>query len=236
MSVWQALYEEVKDQNFMIIAVAEESRGANTAKEFIAEAAPDYVCLIDENHLVADLYNMVNVPNSVWIDEQGKIVRPSETGGSHDAWRAMNRADMSMPDNSAAIAEKAQKTYVGAVKDWALNGAKSKHVFDDAAARAHLQLPSQEVALAHASFRLGLFLRQHGNEAEGDAFLKTATDLHPDSWNMFRQAMNLRELGPMGLAADETFFERVDALGANRYYPPPDIEGFPTELGFEPVK
>ena len=46
--------------------------------------------------------------------------------------------------------------------------------------------------------------------------------------------MNLRELGPMGLAADEDFFARVDALGSGRYYPPPDIKDFPTEFGFEP--
>lgn len=236
MPVWQAVYDEVKDQDFMIIAVAEESRGAETAKEFIAEASPGYVCLIDEHHLVADLFNMVNVPNSVWIDENGKIVRPSETAGSHDAWRAMNREDMSMPDESAAIAEKAQQTYMGAVKDWAVNGAQSKHAFDSAGAKAHLKLPSEETALAHANFRLGVYLRQHGNESEGDAFLKTATELHPDSWNMFRQAMNLRELGPMGLAADEAFFERVDNLGTGRYYPPPDIEGFPNALGFETPK
>ena len=44
--------------------------------------------------------------------------------------------------------------------------------------------------------------------------------------------MNLREIGPMGFAADEAFFARVEALGAERYYPPPDIEGYPTELGF----
>ena len=207
--MWQALYADVKDQDFMVIAVAQESRGAETAKEFIDEASPEYLCLIDENHLVADLFNMVNVPNSVWIDENGKIVRPSETTGSHDTWRSMNREDMSMSDEAAELTAKAQTTYMDAVKDWAVNGAESKHAFDDAAAKAHLALPSKEVALAHANFRLGVFLHQQGNEAEGSEFLKTAIELHPDSWNMYRQAMNLKEIGPMGFAADDAFFERV---------------------------
>ena len=234
MPVWQAVYEEVQHEDFLIIAVAEESRGLDTAKEFIDEASPSYLCLIDKNHLVADLYNMVNVPNSVWIDENGKIVRPAETTGSHDAWRSMNREDLSMSDEATALVANAQQTYMDAVKDWAINGANSKHAFDDAAAKAHLNLPSEKTALAHANFHLGVYLRQNGNEVEGDLFLRTATDLHPDSWNMFRQTMNLKEIGPMGFAADEAFFERVDNLGDGRYYPPPDIEGFPTELGFEP--
>lgn len=228
------MYDDVKDQDFIIIAVAEESRGAQTAREFIDEAKPTYVTLIDREHHVADLYNMVNVPQSVWIDEQGRIVRPTETAGSHDSWRAMNREDMSLPDESAAIIAKAQETYVNAVRDWAINGAASKHVYNREQARAHLQLPNAKIALANANFRLGRYLHDQGKTDEAAALFKTASDLRPESWNIYRQAMNLKELGPMGLAADQGFFERVDALGSDRYYPPPDIEGFPTELGFQP--
>jgi hypothetical protein len=228
------MYDEIDNDNFIIIAVAEESRGAETAREWIEAAAPGYVCLIDREHHVADLYNMVNVPQAVWIDENGKIVRPAETAGSHDGWRSMDRADMSMADDVVALMGKAQTTYVDAVRDWAINGAASKHAFDAGTARAHLDLPDANVALANANFRLGAFLRKSGNADEGDTFLKAASDLRPESWNIYRQAMNLRELGPMGLAADEDFFARVDALGSGRYYPPPDIKDFPTEFGFEP--
>lgn len=232
--MWQALYDTVKDENFIIIAVAEESRGTETAREWIEAAKPGYVTLIDREHHVADLYNMVNVPQAVWIDESGRIVRPAETAGSHDSWRSMDRADMSMSDDVVALIAKAQTTYVDAVRDWAIKGAASRHVFDPAQARAHLALPDDKVALANANFRLGFYLREHGKTDESDAFLRTASELRPDSWNIYRQAMNLREIGPMGFAADEDFFARVDALGGGRYYPPPDIEGFPAELGFTP--
>lgn len=232
--MWQALYQDVGSDDFMIIAVAEESRGAETAREWIEAASPDYLCLIDREHHVADLYNMVNVPQAVWIDEDGRIVRPAETAGSHDGWRSMDRTDMSMSDKVVELMAKAQTTYVDAVRDWAVNGAASKHALDAGAARDHLQLPDTDVALANASFRLGTYLYENGNTAEGDALLQQASELRPDSWNIYRQAMNLRAPGPMGLSADEAFFARVDALGPNRYYPPPDIEGFPAELGFEP--
>ena len=228
------MYDQVKDENFIIISVAEESRGDETAREWIEQAKPGYVTLIDREHHVADLYNMVNVPQSVWIDENGRIVRPTETAGSHDGWRSMNREDLSMPEESAAIVAKAQETYVNAVRDWAMNGSKSKHVFSEDHARAHLQLPAENVAPANANFRLGRYLYSIGNGVEGNEFLQAAVDLRPESWNIYRQAMNLREIGPMGFAADEDFFARVDALGSDRYYPPPDIDDFPNELGFDP--
>ena len=228
------MYDEVKNEDFIIIAVAEESRGAETAREWIEAAAPTYVSLIDREHHVADLYNMVNVPQSVWIDEHGRIVRPTETAGSHDAWRGMNRETLAMSEASTAIIANAQTTYLNAVRDWARQGTNSKHAFNATQARAHLKLPADNIALANANFRLGRYLRSVGKEAEGDAFMQVAVDLRPDSWNLFRQAMNLKGLGPMGFAADEHFFARVDALGATRYYEPPDIEGFPTELGFAP--
>lgn len=234
--MWQALYAELEQEDFIVIAVAEESRGAETAREWIDLARPTYPVLIDREHHVADLYNMVNVPQAVWIDEQGRIVRPSETAGSHDAWRSMDRANGTIPDSALALSAQAKQAYVDAVRDWAKHGAQSRHAFTPEQARAHLALPDDKVALANAHFRLGFHLRTAGNIEEGDAHLKLAADLRPDSWNIYRQAMNLRELGPTGLAADEAFFARVDALGGGRYYPPPDLEGFPTELGFEPQK
>ena len=46
--------------------------------EYSRSAAPAYPCLIDEKHIVAELYNMANVPMAVWIDEDGRIVRPAK--------------------------------------------------------------------------------------------------------------------------------------------------------------
>ena len=37
---------------------------------------------MDENHTISALYNMVNVPTGVWINEDGIIVRPPETAYS----------------------------------------------------------------------------------------------------------------------------------------------------------
>ena len=43
---------------------------------------------------------MVNVPTAVWIDERGKIVRPSEPAGVTDAFRKMDRNNFSIPTDA----------------------------------------------------------------------------------------------------------------------------------------
>ena len=80
----------------MVVAVAMDSR-ADAARPFIEAAAPTYLSLIDRSHHVAALYNMVNVPQAVWIDEQGQMVRPPEPAGAFEAFRALDKATGEIP-------------------------------------------------------------------------------------------------------------------------------------------
>ena len=80
--MWQKLYEELSDPGLMIIAVAMDSRGESAVRGPIRRAKTTYVSLIDRDHVVADLYNMFNVPQAVWIDESGRVVRPAEVAGA----------------------------------------------------------------------------------------------------------------------------------------------------------
>ncbi len=221
--MWQKLYDEVKDRDFMIIAVAMDSR-EDAARPWIEEAAPSYPALIDRDHRVADLYNMVNVPQAVWIDEEGHIVRPAENAGAFEAFRSLNFETMTVPEDKAATAANAKSTYVDAVRDWALSGADSVHAFDGGQARDHTAAPSAEVAGAHCHFRLGQYLLRQGRAGEGNEQLAEASRLHPTSWNIWRQAAEVNETG---LAAGPEFWARVNALGDDRYYPAVDMAGMP---------
>jgi hypothetical protein len=51
---------------------------ADAARPFIEDASPSHPSLIDQAHVVDELFGIVNVPNGVWIDENGIIVRPAE--------------------------------------------------------------------------------------------------------------------------------------------------------------
>lgn len=194
------------------------------ARPWIEAAKPSYPCLIDNDHRVADLYHMVNVPQAVWIDETGHIVRPTESAGAYEGFRAMDRTTRKVPDEVAAITSLAKRTYVEAVRDWVVRGSASIHAFEPEAAIAHLSLPDETVARAHAHFRLGQHLLRHGQAAAARAQFDEARRLHPDSWNIWRQTAAVDD---RGLAAGPEFWARVDALGRRRYYAPVDMEGMP---------
>ena len=53
--MWQALYDELKDTGFMVVAVAEESRGAAHARPWIEQARSGYWQLIDTEHRLSAL-------------------------------------------------------------------------------------------------------------------------------------------------------------------------------------
>ena len=215
--MWQTLYDELKDKGFMVVAVAEESRGAEHARPWIEQAKSSYWQLIDTDHRLSDLYNLVNVPQAIWIDEQGRIVRPPETAGSTDHFRRMDLKTRTMSPEDQAERLAARQSYLDAVRAWVNTGRYALPADD---ARAGLPKVTKEIAEAHARFRLGVWLRAHGDIVEGDRQMNTASALHPDSWSMWRQAADLDEVGK---ASGPDFWKRVQALGDRPYYPPPKL-------------
>ena len=209
LPVWQRLYAELQHQNFMLITVAMESRGAKSAGGPIRRSKASYTSLIDEDHLVADLYNMVNVPQAVWIDEEGRIVRPTEVPG---AAISFNLTKM----------RRARGLYLDAIRDWVRKGNQSEFAFSAEQARARLPEFTPEIALAHANFHLGRHLWDHGDRNEAMKFLRTATELNPDSWNFFRQMKNLQNI--LGSSGPEFMLRARRASKAGKqYYPLPDL-------------
>ncbi len=204
----------------MVVAVAEESRGADHARTWVEQAKAAYWCLVDTDHRVADLYGMVNVPQSVWIDEAGRIVRPPETAGSTDHFRGRDHATGTLAPELQAARQQARTDYLAAVKDWVTTGKYA--LAPEAVARALPRL-TPEIAEAHAQFRLGVWLQKNGRAADAAAHFVAASRLHPDSWNMWRQAA---DLDAVGKASGPEFWARVQALGDKPYYPPPDLPGF----------
>lgn len=201
----------------MVVAVAEESRGAEHARPFIEQAKSAYWQLIDTEHRLSDLYNLVNVPQAIWIDEQGRIVRPPETAGSTDHFRRMDLATRTLSPQDQAERLAARQAYLDAIRAWVTTGA---HALPADAVRANLPRVTPEIAEARARFRLGVWLRAHDRIDEGDRQMAGASRLHPDSWSMWRQARDLEEVGK---ASGPDFWKRVQALGDRPYYPPPKL-------------
>jgi tetratricopeptide (TPR) repeat protein len=224
--VWQKLYDGLKEQNFQVITVAMDAR-PDAARPYIEAAEVSYPALIDRDHHVAALYNMVNVPQAVWIDEAGMIVRPPETAGAYEAFRALDFSTGKVPQEAQDASAKTRQIYLEAIGDWVAKGAASAHALSPDQVRSKLNPPDSAIAQAHAHFQLGQFLLRQGQTAAADKLFQEARQLHPKSWNIWRQTA---EVGDNDLAAGPEFWDRVNALGEDRYYALVDMEGMPKEL------
>jgi hypothetical protein len=218
--VWQSLYAELENHNFIVLAVALDEKEA--ARPWIEAAKPTYPCLIDRDHHLADLYNITNVPQAAWIDEEGRIVRPPENAGSSDAFRHMDRVTKQMTPAQLAERERTKSIYVAAVRDWVVNGPASEFAYKQAEALAKMHLPDERAALAHAHFRLAQHLLHKGRNEEAAFHFAEASRLQPDSWAIWRQAAQKEA---SGLATSAEFWARVDALGDRPYHRPIDMKG-----------
>jgi hypothetical protein len=241
----------------VVVAVALDAAGKAAVEEFIRPAqilppmlqfmgwgpdlvdiadVPAYPCLLDERHVAAELYGLVNVPSAVWIDEKGHIVRPAEAPGSSDAFRSMNLATREIPADIAADARQRRAVYVAAVRDWIERGAGSRHVLPPDEVRRRMRGFDPEDSLAAAHFRLGVWLAGRGELKPAVQHLREAVRLRPDSWTIRRQTIVLSDPSLTAqLAATPEFWEAVRALGAAHYYAPTEMEGMPPPVAPRPA-
>jgi tetratricopeptide (TPR) repeat protein len=204
---WQAIYLQLRDKNFEIISVAQDTNGVKDAGPWITAASPTYTALIDEKHLVSTLYNMVNVPTGVWINEEGKIVRPNEVAFVDDRFKTFTGLD--------------SEPYLTALKDWVEKSGKSLYAMSEEKLRERLSVNDPNFVFAAAQFGLGEYLYKNGHLTGAIPHFREAQRLNPKSWNYKRQAYALsdakRDYGT-------TFADEVQKAGGSKvYYQPPDL-------------
>ncbi len=183
--MWQQLYEELADDGFVIITVALD-RAAEDARPYIEEAKPMHPSLIDTEHVVAELYSMVNIPTAVWIDEQGRIVRPNEPVFASDMFKDFHGMDTDIHKNE--------------LRAWVREGTLP---YSGDEVRARLMLPTHDEQLARTEFTLAWHLHQAGHEDAAERHFVRAGELSPDDFTVRRGSMPIRGIDPMG----EKFFE-----------------------------
>ena len=187
----------------MIVSIAEDTGGVKDAGRWITAASPEYTVLIDKEHLVTRLYNMVNVPTAVWINEKGRIVRPNEVAYVDNRYKGMHGIEAS--------------EYLDAIRDWVAKGEKSPYVLNESELRQRLAPQNPEWALAAAEFGLAEYLYREGLGTAAIPHYKEAQRLNPENWNYKRQAWALsdaeRDYGT-------NFMKEVQKLQGNPYYPP----------------
>lgn len=193
----------MKDKNFEIVSVAQDTGGVKDAGPWITAAKPEFTALIDTEHLVTRLYDMVNVPTAVWINEQGRIVRSNEVAYADNRYKGVHGIDAT--------------PYISGLRDWVANGERSPFALSALELKQRLTPQQPEHAQAAAEFALAEYLTHAGFGADAIPHYKEAQRLNPDSWNFKRQAWALsnaeRDYGT-------SFQKEVQKLNGKPYYAP----------------
>ena len=232
--MWQALREEIHPKGAEVVTVALDTGGADAARPWIEAARPEHPSLIDAAHVTAELFGFVNVPNAVWIDEDGVLVRPSHAAHI----RKSPLRDMDVPEGLGRLGEvltevkkiKADPdTYRQAIDDWVEHGAASRWALspDEVVTRSRPRPP--EHAEAAAAFAMAQHLWRAGQPDAAVPWFKEAHRLDPENWTYKRQAWTFVTTAP-GEASDllqgpndvyeGNWLDDVRAVGAERYYEP----------------
>ncbi len=198
------------------MTVCLDTAGADAARPYVERAKPEHPALIDVAHVVDERFGVVNIPNGIWIDEDGMIVRPAEP-----AWpitltppetpsqqapppppppgdEPPNRMTEMMAAAAQIVSDR--EVYVAAVRDWAERGAESEFALsaEDVIARSGRR--GIEEATAAAEFELAQHLYRSDDLDAARAHFREAHRLQPDNWTYKRQAWSLEPSaleGPM---------------------------------------
>ena len=227
MPGWQDLRSELHPSGLEIVTVALDTGGADAARRWIEAAKPEHPSLIDEAHVVDELFGIVNVPSGLWIDEDGMIVRPPEPAWPKRQERPRRDPPPDAPPRVLALVEAVGKiridpeTYVSALRDWVANGRESRYALSPYEVLEHSRPRGVEEATAAAHFELGQHLYRTGRSGDAVRHFREAHRLQPENWTYKRQAWSLADpnQGPTELYEGD-WLSDVQKIGAENYYPP----------------
>jgi len=226
LPLWQALRAELHPQGLEIVTVALDTEGAKATRPYIEAARPEHPSLIDAAHVVDELFGVVNVPNGVWINEDGVIVRPAEP-----AWPGYTKVsewkEDGMNEQQRAMLQHVRKIrfetglYLDMLRDWVEHGAASRYALapDEVIARSQPRSPDNARAAAH--FELGQHLHRLGLHEAAVPHWRQAHRLQPDNWTYKRQAWSIEDPDSQHKteAYDSNWLKDVQSIGAENYYP-----------------
>jgi hypothetical protein len=109
--VWQEVRSQLHPKGLEVVTVALDIE-VDAARPFIDAAHPEHPSLIDQGHVLDEQLGIVNVPNGLWIDETGMIVRPAEPAfpGRNPVLEQLTSIDLTtLPPEAAEMLTEARK-------------------------------------------------------------------------------------------------------------------------------
>ena len=174
--------DELGSDRLQVVAVALDDDAADVAPFVDGITFP---VLLDRDHLLSELYAISNVPTVVWIDEEGRIVRPNGVAFGTDVFK----------DFTGVAAEH----HMNEIRAWVADGTVP---IDAKQARAAVDDLSDDELRARLLFRLAAHARRTDRPEDAARLFAEAGGLAPLDFTIQRAAMPLRGVDPFG----EEFF------------------------------
>ncbi len=172
LPAWKQLSEELKADGLDIVTVAidEDCEAVRPWAE-----GTDLPVGLDPEHRLSDVFGIVNVPSVVWLDEDGRLVKPPTIAPGDDQFREFTKVDAD--------------SHHDALRRWVRSGEVPSvaEAADDDDLRA-----------ARTERRLAAWLHRHGHPDAAEEHFAAAVALAPLDFTIARSSMPLRGQDPFG--------------------------------------
>ncbi len=177
LPAWGALAEELEPLGLDLVAVALDD-DTDRVRHFTEKAGLPAV--LDPDHRLSDVFGVVNVPSTIWLDEEGRVAKPPTIAPGDDQFHEFTAVEAARHHD--------------ALRAW-LAGQDPAEV-DQAEA-------DDDLRAARAERRLAAWLHAHERPEAARRHYDAAVALAPLDFSIRRSSMRHRGENPFG----EEFFE-----------------------------
>ena len=173
LPAWHALADELEPLGLDLVAVALDD-DEERVRHWTGKAGMPPV--LDPEHRLSDVFGVVNVPSTVWLDEDGRVAKPPTIAPGDDQFKEFTEVDASRHHE--------------ALRRWAREGAVPQA--DDEVA------DDEDLRLARAERRLAAWLHRDGRTEAALRHYDAAVALAPLDFSIRRASMRHRGEDPFG--------------------------------------
>jgi peroxiredoxin len=181
LPAWKELAGELEPLGLDLVTVALDD-DTERVKHFTSKAGLPAV--LDPDHRLSDVFGVVNVPSTIWLDEEGRVAKPPTIAPGDDQFKEYT--------------EVAAEQHHEALRAWMKGGE-----VPEASAGTETDVPDDDVRAARAERRLASWLHAHDRREAARRHYDTAVSLAPLDFSIRRSSMRHRGENPFG----EEFFE-----------------------------
>jgi peroxiredoxin len=196
LPAWQQLANELVGDGLDLVTVALDD-DTDAVRKWTSRVAGLPV-VIDPDHRVSDVFGVVNVPATVWLDEDGRVVKPPTIAPGDDQFAEFTDVDSS--------------THHEALRRWVHGGA---------APAAEAAEETESVRTARAERRLAAWLHRNGRADAAGRHFAAAIELAPLDFSIRRSSMPARGQDPFVGEEFLELWEQWSAAGRPGYQPTP---------------